>query len=169
LRHNYYDTLGLAPTATDSEIKAAYRRLSKAWHPDVNASAQASTRFAAIAHAYEVLGHPGRRLAYDRQQAFAPRRQTDQPLTYDSFARRQAIQKEEVRKRKLMRVLLAAGIPVGVVLAVAFLVLLVASLLLFISGLHTGNWLAMGLGAGIATGQFWLGLVGFRQWRRQRK
>jgi len=169
LRPNHYEILGLAPTASESEIKAAFRRLSKAWHPDVNADAEAAHHFAAIAQAYEVLGHPGRRLAYDRQQAFAYQRAAEQPLTYDTFARRQALQQEEMRKRKLMRVLVAAGIPIGVVLGVGFLLLFLASMLLFISGLRTGNALAMGIGAGIATGQLWLGLVGFRQWRRQRK
>lgn len=51
----YYDTLGIAPGASDEEIKKAYRQLAKKYHPDVNKSLKASTRFVQIHEAYNAL------------------------------------------------------------------------------------------------------------------
>jgi len=66
---NYYQTLKVSPKATNAEIKSAYRRLARKIHPDVNTTdAQtASGDFAKIAKAYEILGNPQTRAAYDRQ------------------------------------------------------------------------------------------------------
>ena len=67
---NYYQILKVSPKATNAEIKSAYRRLARKIHPDVNtthAPENASGEFAKIAKAYEFLGDPKKRAAYDRQ------------------------------------------------------------------------------------------------------
>jgi len=60
----YYELLGVSPTAT-AEIKAAYRRLAKYLHPDVNAAAGAKAKFQAVNEAYAVLSDSKRRADYD--------------------------------------------------------------------------------------------------------
>ncbi len=67
-RGGHYATLGVAPDATQREIKAAYRRLARATHPDGRAGDPGGEReFKRIARAYEVLGDPQRRRAYDER------------------------------------------------------------------------------------------------------
>ena len=63
---DYYTTLGVARTATDADIKKAFRKLAQQWHPDVNTDAGAQERFKEINEAYQVLSDPGRRATYDR-------------------------------------------------------------------------------------------------------
>lgn len=77
-----YGILGLTPRATASEIKSAYRRLARRYHPDVSASPDSATRFVDIGRAYEILGDPHRRAAYDSGQY------TDAQRTF--YASRQA-------------------------------------------------------------------------------
>jgi molecular chaperone DnaJ len=62
---DYYATLGVARTATDAEIKRAFRKLAQQWHPDVNRDPTADERFKQINEAYQVLSDPQRRQAYD--------------------------------------------------------------------------------------------------------
>jgi DnaJ-class molecular chaperone len=63
---DYYSTLGVAKTATDKEIKQAYRKLARKHHPDVNpGDKSAETRFKELNEAYEVLGDPAKRKKYD--------------------------------------------------------------------------------------------------------
>lgn len=63
---DYYATLGVPRTATEKEIKAAYRKLARKYHPDVNAgSKDAEAKFKEVTEAYEVLGDPEKRRKYD--------------------------------------------------------------------------------------------------------
>jgi DnaJ-class molecular chaperone len=63
---DYYSTLGVAKTATEKEIKQAYRKLARKHHPDVNPSDKSAERkFKEINEAYEVLGDPAKRKKYD--------------------------------------------------------------------------------------------------------
>src|SRR5260370_20362375 len=61
----YYALLGVSPSATEGEIKAAYRRLAKYLHPDVNAADGSQAKFQAVNEAYAVLSDSKRRADYD--------------------------------------------------------------------------------------------------------
>jgi curved DNA-binding protein len=63
---DYYKTMGLAHDASQDEIKRAYRKLARKFHPDVSQEADAEARFKEVGEAYEVLKDPEKRVAYDR-------------------------------------------------------------------------------------------------------
>jgi len=68
---NYYNILEQSPTANAQEIKRAYRRLARKYHPDRAEDSLASDRMAEINEAYEVLSHTDRRAKYDERFKFS--------------------------------------------------------------------------------------------------
>lgn len=63
---DYYKIMGLSRTATQDEIKRAYRKLARKYHPDVSKEKNAEAKFKELGEAYEVLKDPEKRAAYDR-------------------------------------------------------------------------------------------------------
>lgn len=66
---DYYAILGIEPSAGEAEIKTAYRRLARKYHPDVSKEAGAEDKFKAVNEAYEALRDPQKRAAYDQLRA----------------------------------------------------------------------------------------------------
>ncbi|WP_407370646.1 molecular chaperone DnaJ [Carnobacterium sp.] len=65
-KRDLYEVLGVSKGASDDEIKKAYRKLSKKFHPDINKEAGSEEKFKEVAEAYEVLSNPDKRAAYDQ-------------------------------------------------------------------------------------------------------
>ena len=63
---DYYSIMGVTRTASQDEIKRAYRKLAKKYHPDVSKEANAEVKFKEMQEAYEVLKDPEKRAAYDQ-------------------------------------------------------------------------------------------------------
>lgn len=63
----YYTALEISRCSSTEEIKKAYRKLVRKYHPDVNSNLEAETKFKHVAEAYEVLGDPEKRKAYDQK------------------------------------------------------------------------------------------------------
>ena len=80
---DYYDVLGVPRSASDAEIKKAFRKLARELHPDVSAEPDAQARFRSVAEAYEVLSKPETRGLYDRYGHAGLRRRGFTPGDFD--------------------------------------------------------------------------------------
>jgi molecular chaperone DnaJ len=65
-KRDYYDILGVSKTATDDDIKKAYRNLAKKYHPDVSKEPNAEAKFKEVQEAYDQLSDPQKRAQYDQ-------------------------------------------------------------------------------------------------------
>ena len=65
-KRDYYEVLGVSKTATDAEIKSAFRKLAKKYHPDVSKEENAAEKFKEAQEAYAVLSDPEKRKKYDQ-------------------------------------------------------------------------------------------------------
>lgn len=75
-----YDLLGLGQDATHADVRRAYRRLARRWHPDLNpGNAEAAARYTAITHAFDTLADSARRQAYDTAGPALPARMAGAP------------------------------------------------------------------------------------------
>lgn len=73
-KKDFYEVLGVSKTATDAEIKSAYRKLARQHHPDVDKSEGAAEKFKEISEAYQILSDANKRKTYDQfgHAAFGP-------------------------------------------------------------------------------------------------
>lgn len=73
-KRDYYEILGVDKSASESEIKSAYRKLALKWHPDKNKEKDAEAKFKEINEAYEILSNPEKKAKYDQfgHAAFDP-------------------------------------------------------------------------------------------------
>lgn len=65
-KRDYYEVLGVSKDASDDDIKKAYRKLSKKYHPDINKAPDAEEKFKEVSEAYEILSDAQKRAAYDQ-------------------------------------------------------------------------------------------------------
>lgn len=89
---DYYKIIGLSRSASQDEIKRAYKKLARKYHPDVSKEANAEVKFKELGEAYEVLRDPEKRAAYDQLgsnwqsgQPFTPPPDWDQGFEYSGF------------------------------------------------------------------------------------
>lgn len=81
---NYYEILDVALTASFEEIRAAYKRQCKLFHPDINKSADATQQMQLINEAYQTLGNMYLRMQYDERFGFNKTTDEKDPFGYHS-------------------------------------------------------------------------------------
>lgn len=128
---NPYTILGVSTSATDQEIKRAYRNLVKRYHPDRRSSESSHEQIVLINQAYDILSNPEKRAKYDRSftsSYYAPPMEEDPMEAYKREYKRKRREREKkerdeelVRKKAIYRVL--RGIHVVVLLFGAWLVM----------------------------------------------
>jgi len=96
-KRDYYEILGVDTTASPTDIKTAYRKLAKLYHPDINKSHDAEEKFKEISEAYAVLSDHDKRQQYDSYGHAA----FDKEYSYDNF--RKAREEAERREREKAR------------------------------------------------------------------
>src|SRR5262245_66647474 len=85
---DYYKVLGVARGAGDEEIKKAYRKLARKYHPDVSKEANAKEKFQEVSEAYETLKDKEKRAAYDSLGSHRPGQDFRPPPDwFDRFGR----------------------------------------------------------------------------------
>lgn len=82
---SFYEVLGIEKSATEKEIKKAYRKQALLFHPDKNKEPDAQERFVEIAEAYETLSDPDKRASYDRGGSSRNRKNFDFSQANDMF------------------------------------------------------------------------------------
>ena len=99
---DYYAILGVAKTATAADIKTAFRKLAKIYHPDKNpTNPQSSVLFEKILKAYNVLINPNTRRRYDDSTAYktTTTSQKNKPPHHKQYKERNASNEEELKRR----------------------------------------------------------------------
>lgn len=100
-RKNYYAILGVTPDSTGAEVKSAYRKLARKYHPDVNKSLESIQIFKDISEAYDTLSHDDKRKQYDMLNGFYRKPKTDRKQAEPEFEEKKTYKKEpepEVKK-----------------------------------------------------------------------
>ena len=77
---DYYAVMGVERSASPEQIKAAYRKLARKYHPDVSKEPDAEEKFKEVAEAYETLKDPQKRAAYDQLGRHSPGQDFSPPL-----------------------------------------------------------------------------------------
>ena len=126
---NPYEVLGVARQATDEEIKDAYRKLIKQFHPDINKSEDANSQVVLFNAAYEILSDPRKRAQYDNGPYVVTEEYQEDPIeAYKKEFKRKRWEKEQrakerriKREKNTYRVMRVVAFPI---LAFAFLLVL---------------------------------------------
>ncbi len=97
---NHYKTLDVSPRATQAEIKQAYRRLAKRFHPDSQQVTADHETIQRVNAAYEVLGDSQRRILYDRQLGYGGWKPSRQPSASTTRDERESGSKSKSRRKR---------------------------------------------------------------------